>query len=64
MYLIEQDDLSEEFLTAWKLAGSHFQKMGQGSTNWIRDNLNKPFVEHLSFRIGNQLFFIFIEIYK
>ena len=64
MYLIEQDDLSEEFLTAWKLAGSHFQKMGQGSTNWIRDNLNKPFVEHLSFRIGNQLFFIFIEIYN
>lgn len=28
---------------------------------WLKSNLNPPFLEHLSFRLGNQLFFIRIE---
>lgn len=62
MYEINQDDLPEEFLSAWYQAGSYLQSMGQGGVNWLRANLNKPFIEHLSFRFGNKLFFIFVEI--
>jgi hypothetical protein len=29
--------------------------------NWLRAELTHPLVEHLSFRIGNQIFFVFIE---
>ena len=29
--------------------------------SWLKANLNPPFLEHLSFRLGNQLFFIRIE---
>jgi hypothetical protein len=29
--------------------------------NWLKETLAPPFPEHLSFRLGNQLFFIQIE---
>lgn len=61
MYQIEQEEPSLGFKKAWKAAGRHIQQNGQGGVNWIRADLNPPMVEHLSFRIGNQLLFIFVE---
>lgn len=61
MHKIEQEEPSQSFKRAWKVAGSHIQKYGQRGVNWIRADLNPPIAEHLSFRIGNQLFFIFVE---
>lgn len=55
------DKVSEAFAHCWQAAGLHLQEQGQGSLKWLRAHLNPPFLEHLSFRIGNQLFFVRIE---
>ena len=61
MYQVEQSEPSQEFKNAWQAAGRFLQSKGDKGLNWIRSNLNLPMVEHLSFRLGNQLFFVFIE---
>jgi len=61
MYQVEQDEPSEEFKIAWQEAGRYIQSKGGEGIQWIRATLNPPVAEHLSFRIGNQLFFIFVE---
>ncbi len=61
MYRVEQEEPSLEFTHAWRAAGKHIQLQGQGGVNWIRSDLNPPMAEHLSFRIGNKLFFVFVE---
>jgi hypothetical protein len=35
--------------------------MAQGNVPWLKANLNPPFLEHLSFRMGNQLYFVRLE---
>jgi hypothetical protein len=54
-------EVNEAFAKCWQAAGLHLQEQGQGSLNWLRAHLNPPFLEHLSFRIGNQLFFVRVE---
>ncbi len=61
MYPVEQEKPSQAFVKAWQAAGHHLQKQGQEGINWVRADLNPPMAEHLSFRIGNQLIFIFVE---
>jgi hypothetical protein len=62
MHDIEMHEVSEEFARCWQAAGRHIQIQAQGPLqSWLKANLNPPFLEHLSFRLGNQLFFIRIE---
>lgn len=62
MYDVEMDEPSEEFSRCWQAVGRHLQTQAQGaSLSWLKANLTPPFLEHLSFRVGNQLFFIRIE---
>jgi len=61
MHPVEQEKPSQTFVKAWQAAGHHLQKQGQEGINWVRADLNPPMAEHLSFRIGNQLIFIFVE---
>jgi len=61
MYQVEQGEPSQDFKSAWQEAGRFIQSKGAEGINWIRATLNPPMAEHLSFRIGNQLFFIFVE---
>jgi hypothetical protein len=62
MHDIEMQEASPEFARCWKAAGFHIQGQVQGPLNsWLKVSLNPPFLEHLSFRLGNQLFFICIE---
>ena len=62
MHDIEMHEVYEEFARCWQAAGRHIQKQAQGPLHsWLKANLNPPFLEHLSFRLGNQLFFIRIE---
>jgi len=59
MYEIKQQLFSDEFVKCWQAAGLHIQNQSQGALkSWIRADFNPPFLEHLSFRLGNQLFFI------
>ena len=61
MYDIETETASQEFARCWKAAGLHIQRLAQGNVPWLKANLHPPFLEHLSFRMGNQLFFVRLE---
>lgn len=62
MYDIEMQEMSPEFFKCWKDAGIHLNKQVQdGIQSWLRAHPNPPFLEHLSFRLGNQLFFVRVE---
>jgi len=54
-------EVSEEFAKCWQSAGVHLQRQGQGGVSWLKAELSPPFLEHLSFRLGNQLFFVRLE---
>jgi hypothetical protein len=59
MYEIEMQQMSDEFLSCWKAAAVHLsQQVDGGIRSWLRAHPYPPFLEHLSFRLGNQLFFI------
>ena len=62
MYDIEMHRASEEFALCYQAAHRHIHIQAQGRLfSWLRVSLYPPFLEHLSFRLGNQLFFIRIE---
>lgn len=62
MHQIHMAEVSEEFARCWQAAGIHIQNQAQGDLqSWLRAHLNPPFLEHLSFRLGNQLFFIQLQ---
>jgi hypothetical protein len=62
MYEIEMHEMSDDFLPCWQAAGIHLNKQVDGGLQtWLRDHPYPPFLEHLSFRLGNQLFFIRLE---
>ena len=62
MYDIEMQEMSSEFLKCWQSAGVHLNNQVQGGIqSWLRAHPYPPFLEHLSFRLGNQLFFIRVE---
>ena len=58
MFPIELSTPSQEFVLCWQTAGKHLSIKGDGAINWLKSELTPPFLEHLSFRLGNQLFFI------
>jgi len=62
MHNIELQEMTQEFFTCWQCAGQHLNKQLDGGIRfWLRTHPYPPFLEHLSFRIGNQLFFIRVE---
>lgn len=62
MHDIESHDVAEGFSLCWQAAGNHLQtRTGDGPLSWLKADLRPPFLEHLSFRLGNQLFFIRVE---
>ena len=62
MHNIEMQEMSAEFLSSWQAAGNHLNNQVQGGIqSWLRAHPHPPVLEHLSFRLGNQLFFVRIE---
>lgn len=62
MHDIEMQEMSQEFLKCWQAAGMHLnQQVDGGIQSWLRAHPYPPFLEHLSFRLGNQLLFIRVE---
>ena len=58
MFPIELSTPSQKFAQCWQTAGRHLDIKGDGAINWLKSELTPPFLEHLSFRLGNQLFYI------
>jgi hypothetical protein len=61
MHKIEQENQSRTFVAAWSAAGRNTQQQAVHGLSWLRANLNLPMDEHLSSRIGNQIFFVFVN---
>ncbi len=62
MYTVDMTTMSEEFLPCWVGAARHLDaRMDGGIQSWLRRYPDPPYVEHLSFRLGNQLFFVRVE---
>ena len=62
MYAIDADEMSQPFFACWQAAGLHLDRQVDGGIrSWMRSHATPPFLEHLSFRLGNQLFFIMVE---
>ena len=62
MHEIEMHQITEEFANCWQTAGLHLARVdSEAHVCWLKSYLMPPFLEHLSFRIGNQLFFVRIE---
>jgi hypothetical protein len=62
MHDIEMHEITEQFAQCWRTAGRHIERQAQGPLqSWLKSSLSPPFLEHLSFRLGNQLFFVRIE---
>jgi len=62
MHEIEAQTPAPEFLACYQAAGQHLQKRAGGTRlNWLKAMPTPPFLEHLSFAMGNQLFFLRIE---
>jgi hypothetical protein len=58
-YEVSQE-ITEDFNLCWKSAGSHLSKQSD-TLFWINASLNGLLLEHFSFRMGNQIFFIQIK---
>lgn len=59
---IEMQEVSPQFAECWRAAGRHLSNQVQGGIqSWLRAHMVPPFLEHLSFRLGNQLYFVRIE---
>ena len=62
MHDIPMSEVTPEFARCWQAAGMHIERAAGGQlSGWLRAHLNPPFLEHLSFRLGNQLFFLRVE---
>jgi len=62
MHNIEMVEVTPEFMECWQAAGRYLQfQAKEVQLNWLKAELVPPFLEHLSFRIGNQLFFVGLE---
>lgn len=59
---LPMEEPAQDFIAAWSAAGRHLQSQTHDAAiSWLKADLNPPFSEHLSFRLGNQLFFVRIE---
>ena len=62
MFDVEMQEMSPEFMDCWQAAGEHIDKQVQGGMqSWLRCHPYPPVLEHLSFRLGNQVFFVRVE---
>ncbi len=61
MYQIEMHQMTPAFHACWAAAGEHLDRQVDGGIkSWLRAHPYPPWLEHLSFRLGNQLFFVHI----
>lgn len=61
MHEIDSEPMTSAFQSCWCAAAKHLEAQGQGAINWLRAHPYHPYLAHLSFRLGNQLFFVRIE---
>jgi len=61
MYELEMHQVSDDFVNCWQVGTNHLETKGREAIKWLKSDLVPPFLDHTSFRIGNQLFFVRFE---
>lgn len=62
MYEIPLEEVSDDFALCWMATGLDIRNQAEGSSQiWLKANLMPPFLEYLSFRLGDQIFFVQIQ---
>ena len=64
MCQLPRQSLSEDFVACWRAAGTHLKSISSRASEdlvWLKASLQLPMLEHFSFRLGNQLYFVRIE---
>lgn len=62
MYQIEMSEPSSDFTNMWSAAMTHIDHQIEGGLqSWLKSRLEPPFLDHFSFRLENQIFFVQIE---
>lgn len=54
-------EVNEDFICCYNEAITHLQHQAEGNLKWFKSHPEPPFLEHISFYLGNQLFFIKLE---
>ena len=62
MYQIHNPEMPPGFVEAWRAAGKHLQAVLGTKINWLNPSPFNIMGSHLTFMLGNQLFFVFVEI--
>jgi len=58
---IDLVEVSADFECCYNEATKHLQNQVAGELKWFKSYPKPPFLEHMSFYLGNQLFFIMLE---
>jgi len=61
MHDIYMEKPTQDYYDIWAAAGNHLGNISQGGISWIKSDPTPPFLENLSFRLGNQIFFVRLE---
>lgn len=58
-YKIEMREPNDDFIICWQSAGRHLvRQIDTGTLKFFRAHLNPPILEHLSFILGNHIYFV------
>ena len=61
-YEIPMNEVTKEFAECWRSAGLHLNEMASAleerQFGYFNASLAPPFLEHLSFRVGNKIYFV------
>lgn len=59
LYMVASVPASDAFMRCWQAAGSHVNASARDENLiWIKTDLSPPLLEHLSFRIKNQIYLV------
>lgn len=61
LHAVANEMMSAEFRQCWNAAGRHLDARAQGMRSWLKAEPYPPYLEHLSFRLGSQLYFVRLE---
>ncbi len=62
LYEIHNPAMAPGFVEAWQAAGAHLQSAIGKKINWLNPSPYNIMGSHLTFGLGNQVFFVFVEI--
>jgi hypothetical protein len=62
MFEVDMSEPTRAFVACWVSAMKHLDAQVQGGVRtWLKDYPGPPVLEHISFRLGNQLFFLHLQ---